>query len=163
MVPRDALSPIAGAATWDFGDGFASGNKVTHIFSTPGTYTITVKASDTLGNTTIVANRSIHIVAVAGGTKAAVLRLNPLKTLQLKTFKKQKYVAVSVYLDFATNVEFRVQRGAKLVSKKTKKMPAGTSALHLPIAKSQLRKGTYKVTVRALTGTLKASRSFRVR
>ena len=102
-------------------------------------------------------------MAVAGGTKAAVLRLNPLKTLQLKTFKKQKYVAVSVYLDFATNVEFRVQRGAKLVSKKTKKMPAGTSALHLPIAKSQLRKGTYKVTVRALTGTLKASRSFRVR
>ena len=34
VAPRDALSPIAGAAEWDFGDGFASGNKVSHIFQT---------------------------------------------------------------------------------------------------------------------------------
>ncbi len=72
-------------------------------------------------------------------------------------------MAVSVFVDFPTTVEFRLQRGAKLISKKTKKVPAGTAAIHLPISKSQLRKGVYKVTVRATTGTLRASRSFRVR
>lgn len=40
-----------GGPTWDFGDGTtATGAQVTHTYATAGTYTITVGATDTLGN-----------------------------------------------------------------------------------------------------------------
>jgi fibronectin type 3 domain-containing protein len=163
VAPRDALSPIAGAAEWDFGDGFASGNKVSHIFQTAGTYTITVKASDTLGNTTVIANRSIRIVKVPGGTQPTVLLLDPLKTLALQALKKQKYVALSVYTDYPTTVEFKIERAGKAVKKLTRKLPAGALRLNIPIPKNQIRKGLFRVTARSTTAPLKAARTFRVR
>ena len=163
VAPRDALSPIAGAAEWDFGDGFASGNKVSHIFQTPGTYAITVKASDTLGNTTVITNRSIRIVTTPGGTKPTVLRLDPVATLALKTVKKQKYVAVTVYIDYAATLEFKLLRGAKVRVQDDQEVEAGTKRINIPVPKNQIRKGLFRVTVRATPGSLTAARSFRVR
>ena len=153
VAPRDALSPIAGAAEWDFGDGFASGNKVSHIFPTPGTYTITVKASDTLGNTTVIANRSIRIVTAPGGTKADGAAAEPARRrCALRTLKKQKYVAVSVYMDFATNARVQDRARRQAGDQDDRQMPAGALRLNIPIPKSQIRKGVFRVTVRATTG-----------
>lgn len=163
VAPRDALSPIAGPAMWDFGDGFASGNKVSHIFREPGTYTITVKASDTLGNTTIIANRSIRIVITPGGTRPSVLRVNRLKTLELRTVKKQRYVQLTIYTDVATTIDFTIERGRAVVARKSKRVPAGTTRVNVPVPTRQIRTGTFKVTVRSKAAALKVVRTFRVR
>jgi hypothetical protein len=50
VSPFDVWSPV-GAVSWAFGDeGGAGGNVVTHRFSRPGTYPVTVSAADDLGN-----------------------------------------------------------------------------------------------------------------
>jgi hypothetical protein len=50
VTPFDAWSAL-GATTWSFGDGAsASGSGVTHAYTTPGTYTVTVTSLDALGN-----------------------------------------------------------------------------------------------------------------
>lgn len=53
----------AGQPTWSFGDGTpaASGASVTHTFSAPGAYTVTLRSADALGNTT----SSTYTVTVA--------------------------------------------------------------------------------------------------
>jgi fibronectin type 3 domain-containing protein len=163
VAPRDALSPIAGAASWDFGDGLASGNKVTHIFQAAGTYTITVTARDTLGNTTIVANRAIRIVPPPGGAPPTVLRLKPVKNLSLRLVKRQKYVALSVFTDISTVLEFTIERGGTVVTSETKRMPAGASRINIRIPKRDIRKGSFRVSVRATYADLEAVRKFRVR
>jgi hypothetical protein len=55
-----------GQPTWSFGDGTppASGGSVTHSFSAPGTYTVTLTASDARGNTTS-SSYSITVQAAA--------------------------------------------------------------------------------------------------
>jgi hypothetical protein len=50
VSPFDVWSAL-GATTWSFGDGAsASGSGVTHAYTTPGTYTVTVTSLDALGN-----------------------------------------------------------------------------------------------------------------
>jgi PKD repeat protein len=46
--------PEFAVPTWDFGDGtpVAAGEAVGHTYAQPGTFTITVRAADTLGNAT---------------------------------------------------------------------------------------------------------------
>jgi hypothetical protein len=163
VAPRDALSPIAGAAIWDFGDGLATGNKVTHIFQAAGTYTITVSASDALGNTTIVANRSIRIVTPPGGAAPTVLRMKPIKNMALRLMKRQRYVTVTVYTDIAAPLEFTVERAGSVVITRTKRMPAGSSRLNIPLPRGEIRKGAFRVEVRATNADLSAARKFRVR
>ncbi len=52
VAPLDQLSGL-GSTTWSFGDASAaSGASVTHTFANPGTYTVAVTATDTLGNAT---------------------------------------------------------------------------------------------------------------
>lgn len=53
----------SGQPTWSFGDGTpaASGASVTHTFSAPGAYTVTLRSADALGNTT----DNTYTVAVA--------------------------------------------------------------------------------------------------
>jgi hypothetical protein len=50
VVPFDVFS--LGATTWTFGDGSqaASGNSVSHVYATPGKYSVTVTAFDGNGN-----------------------------------------------------------------------------------------------------------------
>jgi hypothetical protein len=48
---RDRWSPL-GAVSWNFGDGSAgTGARVAHTYAAPGTYRVTVTASDALGST----------------------------------------------------------------------------------------------------------------
>jgi PKD domain len=52
----------AGQPSWSFGDGSsASGSSLTHVYTAPGSYTITVGASDAVGNATAPATRQITI------------------------------------------------------------------------------------------------------
>jgi len=51
-----------GQPGWSFGDGATgTGPTVTHVFATPGTYTVSVGASDTVGNVAAPATRQIVI------------------------------------------------------------------------------------------------------
>ncbi len=52
----------AGQPSWNFGDGkLASGSSVTHVYAAPGTYTVTVGASDAVGNASPPTTRQIVI------------------------------------------------------------------------------------------------------
>ena len=61
VLPMDVWS-VNGAVAWSFGDGSsASGASVTHTFSSPGTFPVTVIATDALGN----ASSSNGLVSIA--------------------------------------------------------------------------------------------------
>jgi hypothetical protein len=61
--PFDVWSPPV-AVSWNFGDGAgATGTTVTHAYTHAGVYTVTVAATDALGNTT---DRSGSITVIAG-------------------------------------------------------------------------------------------------
>jgi len=52
VSPFDVWSAL-GATTWSFGDGAtATGTSVSHAYTTPGSYTVTVTGTDALGNAT---------------------------------------------------------------------------------------------------------------
>jgi hypothetical protein len=52
VSPLDQISSVTGT-TWSFGDASsASGTTVTHTFAKPGTYAVTLTATDAFGNTT---------------------------------------------------------------------------------------------------------------
>ncbi len=49
----DVWSPLAGPPSWSFGDGSSgSGGNVRHAYSAPGTFLVSVTATDTLGHST---------------------------------------------------------------------------------------------------------------
>jgi hypothetical protein len=93
------------STTWSWGDGSpdTSGTGVTHVFNAPGTYQVSVSATDALGNTTN-ATRTIIIHA------PLTLNLNPTLTNNPKTSPtppksklKAKEAVVSVFTPlFAT-------------------------------------------------------------
>ncbi|MEA2450961.1 MAG: hypothetical protein QOG63_2893 [Thermoleophilaceae bacterium] len=61
----DAFSPVAGIA-WSFGDGAtATGTQVSHAYSTGGSFSAAVAATDAVGNTSAPTARAI---AISGGT-----------------------------------------------------------------------------------------------
>jgi PKD repeat protein len=71
----DLWSGLGGAASWSFGDGAsATGTQVSHTYSSPGNYTVTVTASDSLGNQT-TATYSIAVTAPAPPPPHGELRL----------------------------------------------------------------------------------------
>jgi hypothetical protein len=49
---------------WDFGDGGSgTGDIVTHTYTTPGTYTVSVTATDAAGNSVAAPSRQVEVVA----------------------------------------------------------------------------------------------------
>lgn len=68
----DLWSGVSGPPNWSFGDGSgAAGAQVSHAYSAPGTYTVTVTAADGLGKPTS-ATYSITVSAVPPPPPAAV-------------------------------------------------------------------------------------------
>lgn len=66
VSPLDVWSSL-GAVDWSFGDGAAAvGTPVTHTFTAPGTYTVSVGAADALGNPS-GASGTVTITAAATG------------------------------------------------------------------------------------------------
>jgi hypothetical protein len=56
VAPHDVWSALAGPPLWIFGDGSsASGNRVTHTYSTAGSFTVRLGESDALGNASVLA------------------------------------------------------------------------------------------------------------
>jgi PKD domain-containing protein len=50
VTARDAWSALVGSPSWDFGDGAgAVGEHASHTYAAPGTYTVTVSATDAAG------------------------------------------------------------------------------------------------------------------
>ena len=92
-----------------------------------------------------------------------MLRLQALKNLKLGTLKRQGRVTVSIYTDVNTPLEFTIERGGRVVISRVKRMPAGSSRLAIALPKRQIRRGRYRVTVRATNAALRAVRQFSVR
>lgn len=65
---RDRWSPLAGAPSWEFGDGSAgaTGASVTHTFASSGVVTVTLRAQDALGNA-LVRSFAVQVVAPTSG------------------------------------------------------------------------------------------------
>jgi PKD repeat protein len=81
----------AGQPSWNFGDGsLGAGASLTHIFARPGTYTVTVAASDAVGNTSAPVTRQIVISTPAGPPPP------PPPTVPSTTIVKLKLKAVYV-------------------------------------------------------------------
>ncbi len=161
--PRDALSAVMGQAQWDFGDGFATGNHVNHTFSAEGTYRITVKASDVLGNLTTIADRSITIALPPGGLPPTTIILRPIKSVTLRWLKRTHEIPVTIYVDRGTNLELILSRGGNMVSDRVRRLPAGSSHVTVAIPTRERRKGTLTLTVRATNASLETHKSFRVK
>ena len=71
----DPWSAISTPLSWNFGDGqTAQGAQVSHAYSTPGVYTITVTATNAIGNTTI---RSFRITVEPRPPLLSSLRAMP--------------------------------------------------------------------------------------
>ena len=72
-VATDAMSTVA--LSWDFGDGAAArGTSVTHTYGAPGTYTVTVRALDSAGNT-VSQTRLITVATAKDTTPPVITRL----------------------------------------------------------------------------------------
>lgn len=68
VAPVDVFSAV-GTVNWDFGDGGrGTGAQATHAYSRPGTYTVSVEASDSLGNL----SRATGTVTIAAPPAAPV-------------------------------------------------------------------------------------------
>jgi hypothetical protein len=67
VTARDAWSGVA-AVAWSFGDGSSdTGFAVSHQYASAGTYHVTVRVTDGLGNVT-VEQRTVQVAAAAGGS-----------------------------------------------------------------------------------------------
>jgi hypothetical protein len=146
-------SPLAvwsalGETSWSFGDGLsAGGTSVTHVYTAPGNYKVTLSSVDALGN---------------ASSASATIAISP--ALAMASTTKTPPVLTGVGL---TNRRFRIGRRATAVA--ARKMPLGTSfhftlsasaKLQITISRSTsgLRKGYSCV---ALTAKLKRAHAKR--
>jgi PKD domain len=169
VSPLDVWSGVAGTA-WSFGDGAtASGTSVTHAFAA-GTHTVSVTATDTLGNASSAA-RSVSTPAPKD-TTAPVLTHVKVKHRKL-SFTLSEPAKVKVTIALKTKgvrkgkrcVKRRKhQRGRSCTRYVTKKTvtktftKAGAGSLTLP----KLKHGTYRITVVATDAAGNKSKPVRV-
>jgi hypothetical protein len=142
----------AGQPSWSFGDGnLGAGASLTHIFARPGTYTVTVAASDAVGNASAPVARQIVISDPVGPPPPTV----PATTVarpKLKAAYKASHLVGSISLTGTSPISTTLtialrKRGGKANSvSSTFAAKAGpwTRSLKLP---ASLAPGTYDVTV----------------
>jgi hypothetical protein len=148
---RVALSTAASddlstpTVVWDFGDGsHATGADVAHVFGTTGAHTVTVTATDSVGNS-VSATRVVAITAPGSGD------MTPPTVTQLRQAHRHVSLRLS---EQATVVLVMSQRGrvrAVLVR-------AGAGPGVVRISLGRLHAGRYRATVTAIDGAGNRSR-----
>jgi hypothetical protein len=130
VAPFDVWSTIA-STTWDFGDGSqGSGTSVSHTYTAPGNHTVTVTATDSVGN----ASTATGNVAVAGP---------PDTTITKATINVAKHKATFTFTSNPTGTDFQCE-----LKKGTKK--ASFSSCASPKTYKNLSPGNYAFFVRAV-------------
>jgi hypothetical protein len=163
VVPHDQFAALRGPAHWDFGDGSATGNNVSHVYGAPGRYAVTISAADVLGNQTVVANRSITIEAPPGGIPPSYLKLSTIGNVRRATLKRARgriYFLVSI--DRSSTLEFVLEKEGAVVSDVTRRVPSGGARLFVTMPKAEWAPGHVRLTVRTLSGDRGAARRFKV-
>ncbi|RYC13329.1 PKD domain-containing protein [Nocardioides zhouii] len=138
------------AISWDFGDGAtATGASTSHSFTRAGTYPVTVRLTDAVGNVTT--RRTDVVVSAAPTTptippKIKVFKLKPA-TIRASgsTSRTPARTKVTIVLTDAATV--RLVFAGKTKAKLVKSLRAGknTFKLSAKIGKVKLKPGTYKV------------------
>jgi chitodextrinase len=132
---------------WTFGDGGAHGSTVTHVFNTPGVYSVTVSATDALGNTTSSSPSTITVVARAANvTKASIKAPAPLRLKGLRT--RGWRVQATVTLSAGTNVTVRLGVVNKTIAATRRNVPDGKTPIFMTIPRGYRKKGTFTLTLR---------------
>ncbi|HEY1480894.1 MAG TPA: PKD domain-containing protein [Gaiellales bacterium] len=141
-----ALSP--GQPSWSFGDtNLGAGGSVTHVYGAPGTYTVTVGASDAVGNISAPVAKQIVITSPPVPPLAPTTVAKPKLKAVWKSNKLVGTITLTGTVGVATTLTAAVQlHGAKKVSVTVRFAATGTwsHALKLP---SGLVPGRYDVTV----------------
>ena len=146
---------------WTFGDGGAQGSTVTHTFNTPGVYSVTVSATDALGNTTSSSPTTITVV-----THPTIVQNASIKApapLRLKALRAGGWrVQATITLSLGTNVTVRLGVGRKTIGHTGRNVPNGRTPIFMTIPKRYRKKGTFTLTLRIAGADVQAV-TFRVR
>jgi hypothetical protein len=142
-------SLAAGQPTWSFGDGgTGAGGTVTHVFATPGTYTVTAGAVDTVGNGATPSTHTITIASPPPPPLPATTVAAPKPSYSWKGGKLKGSVTISGTVGGAASltVTIKARVGGKMVAKATLSASAGawSQAFTLP---PTLLPGIYDVDV----------------
>jgi PKD repeat protein len=122
VAPVDVASAVA-STTWDFGDGTpaASGPSAAHAYAAPGTYDVTVTASDTLGQPTTATRRVAVAAAPSTPAPAAppaaappIAAPKPLAKLKSATVIKLTAPATSCSSRRTLTLRFAAPKGTKI-------------------------------------------------
>jgi fibronectin type 3 domain-containing protein len=163
VTVSDTGSGAAGLPEWDLGNGEKPvGLSVQHTFEPSGTYTITVKASDNLGNVT-VETRTVRVENPPGGVPPKTLTVAVIRNQTMRLLKKTREVPIVIFVDVLTTVDITLERRGAVVRALARRINPGGARIVLAIPKSELRIGAYKVTVQARLVNLRATRTFRVK
>jgi hypothetical protein len=139
----DTWSPASIA--WDFGDGAtAGGGAVSHAYATPGDKTITITATDEVGNT-VSQTRAISVTPRPGegvttgsagggggsspGTKSQVRLAVTLPKQTWKAIKKAKAVKLGCSLDVAGSCSVRATVSRQVAKRLGLKLGKGTASI----------------------------------
>jgi plastocyanin len=175
----DVTSGLAGGGQWTWGDntGGGTGDAVTHTFTQPGTYEVTLTVADAAGNTA-TAKKAITVSAApqpGGGTTTPPPSggggttppddggtAEPVEepSLELYAPRKARARAKSLPIELTASDAGRVQlaltRGKRVIARAGVRLDEdGTADYRLKLPKG-IRAGTY--TLKATYGTATASR-----
>jgi len=152
-VAGDAWSALAsGQPGWNFGDGsVGSGASVTHAYGAPGTYTVTIGASDSAGNAAPTATRQIVVSSPVGPPPPTVPATSVSKPKVNAAYKASRLVGTIVLrgtspIKVSLKIALRKRGAKKNASSSTFAANVGswTRTLKLPAG---LTPGKYDVTV----------------
>ncbi len=157
--PTDAWSAVS--TTWSFGDGVSSaGTNVTHAFATGGTYTVTVTATDAVGNGTSTTGQ----VAVIGKPVLSEVKVTKRKIHA----RAQTPGRTRLKLTLSTAAQVRVRlvtdkKGAgkrRVVATLTRSLGAGAGSIVIrgKVGGKQLKPGRFELRVLAVNPAGRSNR-----
>ncbi len=163
VVPVDVLSSVDGQASWDLGDGYLLGNGIAHTYQAPGTYPVTVKVKDILGNVTVLIGRSITVTIPPGGVPPKILKVDLIRKMSFSAVSSNgRQFSYRVYSDVRTQIEVILFRHGAVILDRVRIVPAGASRGVIRIPKVEFRRDGYSIQILATNANLSARRTFRI-